>query len=164
MKYVFFCIQRDPYLPRFKLRIFCRMTSEVQVARGDIVQIKRGWDAHWGICVGNNEMVHLAPNIISNGREQSALVLGSLTGDETARVVKSKISVVAGENDYCAFNYLDDKLQPKPIKDIVSFALEQTERCTWGYSLVLSNGEKFALWCRYRNDGMGGRSPPWMLV
>ena len=128
------------------------------------MQIKRGWDSHWGVCVGYNEMVHLAPDVISNGREQNALVLNNFTGDEKARIVKSKISVVAGENEYCANNYLDIKYQPKPVKDIVSFALEQVERCSWGYSLVFSNGEKFAIWCRYRNDCMGGRAPSWALV
>ena len=131
------------------------MTSEIYP--GDMIKINRGWYKHWGICVGDGDMVHFAPQKIADGGNE---LTQKYSNDPDARIkiIRSNIKFWAGGDPYCADNYLDKQHKPKPVGDIVAFALHQVKFCNWDYNLVLRNCEKFAIWCRYRIDSIGAQA------
>jgi len=119
---------------------------------GDMVRFNRGLYYHWGVCIADNQMVHVAPQ---NGtKEINSLNSLSTTGNK-AVVRIEMIDKWAFDGDYRADNYLDHRVEPKAVDDICSFALQQVDSFFWVYDPVSSNCEKFAIWCRYRVDKMG---------
>ncbi|XP_075240783.1 phospholipase A and acyltransferase 3-like [Convolutriloba macropyga] len=119
---------------------------------GDMVRFNRGLYYHWGVCIADNQMVHVAPE---NGTKEINS-LNSLSGANNKAVVRIElIDKWAFDGDYRADNYLDHRVKPKTVDDICSFALQQVDNFYWVYDPVSSNCEKFAIWCRYRVDEWG---------
>ncbi|XP_053487066.1 phospholipase A and acyltransferase 3 [Ictalurus furcatus] len=86
---------------------------------GDLIEIFRGTYQHWGICVGDGYIIHLAPP--SESAQAGAYSMMSVLCDK-AVVKKEQLWDVAGTDKYTINNLLDKKYEPRPIHVILQEA------------------------------------------
>ncbi|XP_050392477.2 phospholipase A and acyltransferase 2 [Patella vulgata] len=117
---------------------------------GDIVEFDRGLYSHYGVYVGDEEIVHVAGDGSNAGSptdwSSGSLSSGSGIQSNKATVKRDKFWTVAG-NSKAKISNKDDKRSPLPKHQIVKIALSKLGRR--GYNLFWSNCEHFANWCRY---------------
>lgn len=106
---------------------------------GDLIEMSRLLYSHWGVYVGNDEVVHLLPP----GED-----LVSLMDSSEAVVRRQKIWEVSPSNDFHVNNLLDDSCTPLPRDVIVANACKMVGQRLL-YSLTGSNCEHFATTLRY---------------
>ncbi|XP_043112617.1 phospholipase A and acyltransferase 3-like [Puntigrus tetrazona] len=112
---------------------------------GDLIEIFRGLYQHWAIYVGEGYVIHLAPP--SEQPEAGANSFMSVLHDR-ATVKKEELHEVVGDNEYRVNNRLDEKYEPRPVREILRdahrFLGEQLP-----YSVLTGNCEHFVTELRY---------------
>uniref|UniRef100_A0A8C3V855 LRAT domain-containing protein n=1 Tax=Catharus ustulatus TaxID=91951 RepID=A0A8C3V855_CATUS len=87
---------------------------------GDLIEIKRGHDAHWALYVGDGYVIHVTP--VDEG-------VASLAAEsETSLIMKVKMEhlrEVAGDDSWAVNNKYDQNCTPLPLNEIIWRA----ERC-----------------------------------
>uniref|UniRef100_A0A8C1AH30 Retinoic acid receptor responder 3-like n=1 Tax=Cyprinus carpio carpio TaxID=630221 RepID=A0A8C1AH30_CYPCA len=83
---------------------------------GDLIEISRGLYQHWAIYVGEGYVIHLAPP--SEDAQAGPYSMMSVLC-EKATVKKEELYEVVGNNDYCINNLLDEKYEPRPVREIL---------------------------------------------
>ncbi|XP_050392476.1 phospholipase A and acyltransferase 2 [Patella vulgata] len=116
---------------------------------GDIVEFDRGLYSHYGVYVGNEEIVHLAGEDEYDGLgDVNTSHLFSISGQRFNKAwVKKDSFWTVTSNSRAKINNKDNKRKPLPKRQIVENALSRLGRV--GYNLIYSNCEHFANWCRY---------------
>ncbi|KAK0065905.1 HRAS-like suppressor 2 [Biomphalaria pfeifferi] len=116
---------------------------------GDKIQFRRTIYSHWGIYLGDENVIHLS------GDENDGLSddfrpehLFSICGQmfDKANVCIDNFWKVVG-NDIAYINNCDDKWCALAPEKIVKRAKEKLGAV--GYNIIFSNCEHFANWCRY---------------
>ncbi|BFZ14131.1 hypothetical protein BsWGS_17170 [Bradybaena similaris] len=103
---------------------------------GDLLQFPRDLGhSHWGVYVGNEEVIHLAGDP------------GNRLSKASAAVRKENFWIVAGTSKTIINNLWDGRQKLLPAKEVVRRAEGQIG-CK-GYNLFSNNCEQFACWCRY---------------
>ncbi|ESO92138.1 hypothetical protein LOTGIDRAFT_162789 [Lottia gigantea] len=124
--------------------------SELQP--GDIVEFKRGIYSHYGVYIGNEEIVHLSGEDENDGLDAFGVEhIFTISGQlfNKAWVKKDKFLEVAGKSKAYKANK-DTKRQPLPAHKIVENSLSKLGRV--GYNIITQNCEHFANWCRYETE------------
>ncbi|KAK6169609.1 hypothetical protein SNE40_020624 [Patella caerulea] len=116
---------------------------------GDIVEFNRGLYSHYGVYVGNEEIVHLAGEDEYDGLgDVNTGHLFSISGQRFNKAwVKKDSFWTVTSNSKAKINNKDNKRKPLPRHQIVANALSKIGHV--GYNLIYSNCEHFANWCRY---------------
>lgn len=83
---------------------------------GDLIEIFRGSYQHWAIYVGKGYVIHLAPP--SEHAQAGAYSMMSVLCDK-ARVKKEELYEIVGNDEYCINNLLDEKYEPRPVREIL---------------------------------------------
>ncbi|KAI7789233.1 phospholipase A and acyltransferase 3-like [Triplophysa rosa] len=112
---------------------------------GDLIEIFRGGYQHWAIYVGDGFVIHLAPP--SEYANAGSYSMMSVTCDR-ALVKKEEMWDVVGSDEYRINNLLDDKYEPRDIRDILRDAQSLVGRRR-PYSVVGCNCEHFVTELRY---------------
>ncbi|XP_063800964.1 uncharacterized protein LOC134969144 [Pseudophryne corroboree] len=107
---------------------------------GDMIEFQRYGYQHWGIYVGNGEIVHLTDQ---NGWSSLSSPFG-----ETAVVKKDSLERIAADCTYKVNNKYDTKISPYPPTEIVRAALERVGM-RLQYSIISANCEHFVTELRY---------------
>ncbi|XP_063800952.1 phospholipase A and acyltransferase 2-like isoform X4 [Pseudophryne corroboree] len=118
---------------------------------GDLIEFQRFAYQHWGIYVGNGEIVHLTDQ---DGWSSLSSAFG-----ETAVVKKDRLERVAAGCVYKVNNKYDQKRRPYPPTKIVRAALEQVGK-RLQYSVTSANCEHFVTELRY-GDGFSDQGRAW---
>jgi len=120
------------------------------LCEGDLVEFKRGLYSHWGVFVGDEQIVHLAgednDGIDANIEARHVLTVSGHRLDK-ACVCKTQFWSVVGNDKALIQNDKDHKWKPLPQHEIVENALKKIGKV--GYNLLYENCEHFAKWCRY---------------
>ncbi|XP_005088861.1 phospholipase A and acyltransferase 2 [Aplysia californica] len=120
------------------------------LSQGDLVEFKRGVYSHWGVYVGNEDIIHLAgednDGINANVQAQHVLTVSGHRFDK-AKVCRANFWTIVGADPAYKNNTRDNKWSPFPPHQVVKNALEKVGKK--GYSLLYENCEHFAKWCRY---------------
>ena len=121
---------------------------------GDQIEFNRGIYSHWGVYVGNGQVVHLKP---AKAKLFEVNVVVGL--DDVDTVAQDTWLLKFMEIEVKVNNYLERKTlmthHPKSKEDILCFALSLVGQHWPGYSLTVANCECFANWLRYRKYRMG---------
>lgn len=107
---------------------------------GDIIYTERkhGLYSHYGIYVGENQVVHFSA---PRGKETDA---------ENADIIQTSIEeFLHGDKLFVLRDKPDSDYKPFPPHVIVERAKSKIGNCRGTYSLVSNNCEHFAYWCRY---------------
>ncbi|XP_075043830.1 phospholipase A and acyltransferase 2-like [Mixophyes fleayi] len=107
---------------------------------GDLIEFHRSIYQHWGIYVGNGQVVHLTDQ---DGYSSLSSAFGG-----TAVVRKDPIERVAAGCIYMVNNKYDKKRCPYPPQKIVKAALEKVGQ-KLNYSVTSANCEHFVTELRY---------------
>lgn len=83
---------------------------------GDLIEIFRGSYQHWAVYVGKGYVIHLAPP--SEHAQAGAYSMMSVLYDK-ARVKKEELYEIVGNDEYCINNLLDEKYEPRPVREIL---------------------------------------------
>ncbi|XP_067237423.1 phospholipase A and acyltransferase 3-like [Chanodichthys erythropterus] len=112
---------------------------------GDLIEIFRGTYQHWAIYVGEGYVIHLAPP--SEHAQAGAYSMMSVLCDK-ATVKKEELYEVVGNDKYSINNLLDEKYEPRPIRDVLrdAHSLLGQER---PYCVFSGNCEHFVTELRY---------------
>lgn len=86
---------------------------------GDLIEIFRGTYQHWAIYVGEGYVIHLAPP--SEHAQAGAYSMMSVLCDK-ATVKKEELYEVVGNDEYRINNLLDEKYEPRPVREILQDA------------------------------------------
>ncbi|KAI7809168.1 putative retinoic acid receptor responder protein 3-like [Triplophysa rosa] len=121
------------------------VTYDEKPEPGDLIEIFRGDYQHWAICVGDGFVIHLAPP--SEYACAGSYSMMSVTC-ERALVKKEEIWDVVGSDEYRINNLLDDKYEPRDIRDILRDAQRLVGRRR-PYCVVRRNCEHFVTELRY---------------
>lgn len=112
----------------------------VSLSVGDIIYTERkhGLYSHYGIYVGENQVVHFSA---PKGKETDA---------ESADIIQTSIEeFLRGDKLFVLRDKPDSDYKPFPPDVIVERAKSKIGKCGGTYSLVSNNCEHFAYWCRY---------------
>ena len=111
-----------------------------------MVRIKRKLYSHWGVCISRTHMVHISPP----GPNNELNMIKSLAVEMPAKVTISKMVDVAAGSEYYSDNFLDGEpgFEPRPVRDICNYAMQQVKAPDQEFDLVWNNCEKFAIMCR----------------
>ncbi|KAK6171218.1 hypothetical protein SNE40_019453 [Patella caerulea] len=110
-----------------------------QLEEGDIVKFERGWFSHYGVYVGNTDIVHLmgdSPNEL----------LGTSQGISVVK--KENFWDVANKSKAFKHNRDGVNFRPSDKKTIVNRAMSRVGDNS-DYHVIYKNCEHFANWCRY---------------
>lgn len=101
---------------------------------GDVICADRGLYKHYGIYVGNGQVVHFSSKKEDETNAKDAII---------------KISSIQefGKGDQVFIEKKD--LQPFSPEVVVSRAKNMIGKCKGEYSLIFNNCEHFANWCKY---------------
>ncbi|XP_026136583.1 retinoic acid receptor responder 3-like [Carassius auratus] len=83
---------------------------------GDLIEIFRGTYQHWAVYVGEGYVIHLAPP--TEHAQAGAYSMMSVLCDK-AKVKKEELYEVVGNDEYCINNLLDEKYEPRPVREIL---------------------------------------------
>ncbi|XP_075426095.1 phospholipase A and acyltransferase 4-like isoform X2 [Ascaphus truei] len=106
---------------------------------GDLIKFSRRGYQHWGIYVGNGDVVHIAD---LKGCSSFAAVRGWVV------VRKGRVEDIAKKCDYKVHNKYDHKVIPRHPDEVVRDALAQVGT-EMSYNLTRKNCEHFATELRY---------------
>ncbi|GFR98446.1 HRAS-like suppressor 3 [Elysia marginata] len=124
------------------------LLSELQP--GDLVEFPRGVYSHWGVYIGNELISHLAgeedDGINAAMRPEYVFTICGVRFNKAKVCLENFWNIV---EDCCARknNQSDKKMQPLSREEILVNATSKLGEV--GYSLIYSNCEHFAKWCRY---------------
>lgn len=124
------------------------LLSELQP--GDLIEFPRGMYSHWGVYIGNELVSHLAgeenDGINAAMRPEYLFTISGVKFNKARVCLENFWNIV---EDCCAKknNQRDEKWQPLPQEEIIGNATRKIGEV--GYSLIYSNCEHFAKWCRY---------------
>uniref|UniRef100_A0A8C5R7A2 LRAT domain-containing protein n=1 Tax=Leptobrachium leishanense TaxID=445787 RepID=A0A8C5R7A2_9ANUR len=107
---------------------------------GDLIEYQRVGYQHWGIYVGDGDVVHLT--------DQDGISSLSSAFGASAVVKKDRMEKVADGCDYKVNNKYDEKRTPLPIRKVVQAALDKVGE-KLNYSLTRENCEHFVTELRY---------------
>lgn len=117
---------------------------------GDLVEFPRSlFFSHWGVYVGDCEIVHLSGiDVCGTAADSSSSNVSTIsgTGYKKARVRKDNFWNVAGESKVKKNNSKDRHKRPFSRREIKERALSKLGPIT--YSVLWTNCEHFAAWCR----------------
>ena len=116
-----------------------------------MIKFDRGLYSHWGIYIGQREIVHVS----SSGTDGVPCCKTSCKTGEKAVILRANIDSCAAGKKFRPSNYLDGTHKPRSVEDIVSFALQRAKLQKWDYNIVRSNCEQFAILCRYGIKDIG---------
>lgn len=122
-----------------------------QLEVGDLVEFPRGMYSHWGVFVGDEDIVHLAGEDTGNDGINANLDSGHLFTICGRRFNKAFAKVdnfwdVAGASKAKKNNSKDKKCKPFPPEEIKERAFSRIGAIP--YNVLWSNCEHFAAWCR----------------
>ncbi|XP_040904871.1 phospholipase A and acyltransferase 4-like [Toxotes jaculatrix] len=122
---------------------------------GDLIEIFRAGYQHWGVCVGDGDIVHFVnPNCLPSSSGLQSVLLGWVCRGE---VRKGKLKEVVRDSRWQINNKLDKTYRPRPtqqiVKDALSFVGEKALFC-----VHLRNCEHFATKLRY------GKAVSWQVI
>uniref|UniRef100_A0A672TDY1 HRAS-like suppressor 3 n=1 Tax=Sinocyclocheilus grahami TaxID=75366 RepID=A0A672TDY1_SINGR len=120
-------------------------TYEKKPKRGDLIEIFRGSYQHWAIYVGEGYVIHLAPP--SEHAQAGAYSMMSVLCDK-ATVKKEELYEVAGNDEYCINNLLDEKYETRPVREILRDAHRFLGQ-ELSYCVFRGNCEHFVTELRY---------------
>ncbi|KAK3088763.1 hypothetical protein FSP39_023490 [Pinctada imbricata] len=150
----------DPYTAA----LHHNQTTLQKLRVGDMVEFKRGLYSHWGVYIGNEEIVHLTgdENDGINGNVNSGHLF-TICGKNfnKAYVKKDKFWDVVLDSKAYKNNDKDKKLSPLSATEIVELALSKIGEI--GYNVLWSNCEHFAALCRYgqmKSDQISSKDKP----
>ncbi|XP_050983597.1 phospholipase A and acyltransferase 4-like [Labeo rohita] len=112
---------------------------------GDLIEIFRGGYQHWAIYVGDGYVIHLAPP--SEHAQAGAYSMMSVLCDK-ATVKKEEIHEIVGNDEYCINNLLDEKYEPRPVREILRDAHSLLGQ-ELPYCVIRGNCEHFVTELRY---------------
>lgn len=122
-------------------------SGEEELELGDLIEIFRGPYSHWGVYVGDENVVHLTVPDGASGLAASSV--GSAPGhNQNGLVMKDLLSTVVGGGKYRVNNKHDKKYGHKPWQEIV-FNAEGMVGKWVPYSLFGNNCEHFATKLRH---------------
>ncbi|GFO21167.1 group XVI phospholipase a2 [Plakobranchus ocellatus] len=125
-------------------------TVLAELEPGDLIEFPRGLYSHWGVYIGNELIAHLAGDdndgINADVRPEHLFTISGVKFDKAKVCIENFWNVV---EDCCAKknNKGDKKFKPLPKSQIIEKATSKLGEV--GYSLIYSNCEHFASWCRY---------------
>uniref|UniRef100_A0A672MUW2 Retinoic acid receptor responder 3-like n=1 Tax=Sinocyclocheilus grahami TaxID=75366 RepID=A0A672MUW2_SINGR len=112
---------------------------------GDLIEISRGLYQHWAIYVGEGYVIHLAPP--SEDAQAGPYSMMSVLCDK-AKVKKEELYEVVGNDEYCINNLLDEKYEPRPVREMLQDAHRFLGR-ELPYCVFRENCEHFVTELRY---------------
>ena len=134
---------------------------------GDMIKFKRSIFSHWGVYVGDGDVVHLKKK--KNEKGQDIFVVAS---EDLKSVAKGKFIDKDSEKSsdqktaYSANNYLETPAgafffsnmppTPRSKEEIKNYAKSLVGQI-WDYNLLIANCECFAIWLRYRTYNIGSQ-------
>ncbi|XP_023647395.1 lecithin retinol acyltransferase [Paramormyrops kingsleyae] len=127
-----------------------------KLRRGDLLEVPRTLFIHFGIYLGDNKVAHLMPDImplITNDKSQiqktvtnKRLLLGVLAKNATIRVDTVEDFAYGSP---VLLNAMDDALKTPPLPNEEVARRAEKLVGAIAYSLLWSNCEHFATYCRY---------------
>lgn len=111
-----------------------------------MIEIFKGFYAHWAVYVGDGFIVHMAP-ALANVPGACADSLMSVR-NKKALVKKEKLRDVVGKAKWRINNRQDKTYKPRPAEDIVTDACARVGETLY-YSVFQNNCEHFAKELRY---------------
>ncbi|XP_052006221.1 phospholipase A and acyltransferase 3-like [Xyrauchen texanus] len=118
---------------------------DVKPEPGDLIEIFRVGYQHWAIYVGDGYVIHLAPP--SEHAQAGASSMMSVLCD-IAIVKKEEIWSVVGNDKYSINNLLDNKYEPRQVRDIIREAQSLLGK-ELPYCVFRGNCEHFVTELRY---------------
>ncbi|XP_066517802.1 phospholipase A and acyltransferase 3-like [Hoplias malabaricus] len=112
---------------------------------GDLIEIFRGTYQHWGIYVGEGDIIHLAPPCETTGSRLNSLM--SVFCDK-ALVMREGLRQVVGRDRFHVNNLLDSKHKPRSVCVILRDALSLAG-LEMPYCVLRGNCEHFVTELRY---------------
>lgn len=125
-------------------------TVLTQLEEGDLVEFNRGPYSHWGVYIGNEEIVHLSGDENDGINGQVGLThFFTISGVRfnKAKVVKENFWKVTADSKAKKNNGKDRKCTPLSPDEVVEKALSMMGEI--GYNVLWNNCEHFAAFCRY---------------
>ncbi len=104
-------------------------------APGDIIYADRGLYKHYGVYIGEGQVIHFAG---PKGHETNPVL---------ADVIQTSIKDFLKRDSLCIQE--DDGREPLPVIEIIQRAKTRLGKCKGTYNLAGNNCEHFANWCRY---------------
>uniref|UniRef100_A0A672MSJ2 Retinoic acid receptor responder 3-like n=1 Tax=Sinocyclocheilus grahami TaxID=75366 RepID=A0A672MSJ2_SINGR len=134
-------------------------TNDTQIQKpGDLIEISRGLYQHWAIYVGEGYVIHLAPP--SEDAQAGPYSMMSVLCDK-AKVKKEELYEVVGNDEYCINNLLDEKYEPRPVREMLQDAHRFLGR-ELPYCVFRENCEHFVTELRYgKPQSRAERSGDW---
>lgn len=118
---------------------------------GDLIEFPRGYYSHWGVFVGNDDIVHLAGEDTGNDGINGKIDSGHLFTVCGKRFNKAYAKVdnfwdVVADSRAKINNNKDKKCKPYAPDEVKERALSKIGAIP--YNVLWSNCEHFAAWCR----------------
>lgn len=115
---------------------------------GDLVEFHRGTYSHWGVYIGDEDVVHLTPDVKRKlvASSESNDLTNSENGIHSGWVKQEKLLDVALNSKVEKNNNKDSINSPLPREEIKKRALESLGPRS--YNMLTNNCEHFASWCR----------------
>ena len=104
-------------------------------APGDIIYADRGLYKHYGIYIGEGQVIHFAG---PKGHE---------TDPALADVIQTSLKDFLKQDLLCVQE--NNGKKPLPVSEVVQRAKPRLGKCKGTYNLAGNNCEHFANWCRY---------------
>ncbi|XP_070578382.1 phospholipase A and acyltransferase 4-like [Ptychodera flava] len=119
---------------------------------GDLLEFNRGFISHWGVYVGEEQVVHLTGESGSEDTIGGSQYVFSVWGKQftKAKVKRENFWDIVKDCKAKINNYSDRRECPASAEEIVERALSKLGRI--GYNVLWNNCEHFAKWCRYGKE------------
>uniref|UniRef100_W5KP75 HRAS-like suppressor 3 n=1 Tax=Astyanax mexicanus TaxID=7994 RepID=W5KP75_ASTMX len=137
-------INADPTVSRWRKRTVTP-TMYDNPQPGDLIEIFRGTYQHWGLYVGEGDIIHLAPPCETAGAGPNCLM--SVLCDK-ALVMRERLGQVVGQDRFHVNNLLDSKHTPRSVCVILRDALSLAG-LEMPYCVLRGNCEHFVTELRY---------------
>ncbi|KAL7838400.1 hypothetical protein AOLI_G00268040 [Acnodon oligacanthus] len=137
-------INTNSALPRWRRRVIAP-TLYGKPQPGDLIEIFRGTYQHWGLYVGEGDIIHLAPPCETAGAGPNCLM--SVLCDK-AIVMREGLDHVVGRDRFHVNNLLDSKHKPRSVCVILRDALSLAG-LEMPYCVLRGNCEHFVTELRY---------------
>lgn len=120
-----------------------------QLRKGDMVEFERRLYSHWGVYIGNQDIVHLTGEGDGISGQFASKHVFTISGKRfnKARAVKDNFWAVAADSIATQNNYLDRTRTPYSPNKIAKRASSMLGEI--GYNALWHNCEHFATYCRY---------------